>query len=58
MIGKYIGKSKVSFENGMNYEIKAENDRVLGECFAIKDESGEWYLYGEKFVRENFEVVE
>lgn len=54
---KYIGKSDISFENGTVYEAKPAKDKVLGDYVAIKDESGEWYAYSEKFLKEDFVVV-
>ena len=51
---KYIGKNSVSFEHGSLYEVREEKDPVIGDCYAIKDESDEWYCYGKKFFENNF----
>ena len=53
---KYIGKSKVAFENGRIYEAKPVKDGPWN-FMSIKDESGEWYNYGMKFFEENFVEV-
>lgn len=51
---KFIGNSQVSFENGQLYNIRKEQDSVIGECYAIKDESGDWYCYSKTFFEQNF----
>ena len=51
---KYIGSDQVSFKKDNNYDARKEKDAVLGECYAIKDESGEWYCYSKKFFENNF----
>ncbi len=54
---EYIGKTQVSFEYGSHYEALPEKDDVLGDCYAIKDESGEWYCYEIDFFNNNFREV-
>ncbi len=51
---KYIGRSQVAFEYGRIYDVREEHDPILGDCYAIKDESGEWYCYSKSFVEQNF----
>ncbi len=48
--------SHVSFINGSYYEAEKFCDE-LGEAWAIFDEGDDWYVYGVKFVAENFEEV-
>ncbi len=55
---KYIGTSQVSLENGKIYEVRKETDSIIGDCYAVKDESGGWYCYSTSFFENNFiEVV-
>lgn len=54
---RYIGKSKVAFENGSIYEAYPEYNE-LGDFYAVCDESDGWYLYGTKFFEKNFELCE
>ena len=55
---RYIGKSKVAFENGSMYEARKETDEMLGECYAVVDESDEEYLYSVSFFKSNFVKIE
>lgn len=55
---KYIGENQVSFEYGNLYEAYKDNDDQMGDFYAIKDESGEWYCYSIDFFEANFEAVE
>ncbi len=54
---KYLGKSKVAFENGCIYEAEKGQDDVW-QFYSVKDESGEWYCYGVPFFEDNFVLVE
>lgn len=54
---KYIGTNQVSFEHGRVYEAKRETDAVIGDCYAVKDESGDWYCYSTNFFEKNFVKV-
>lgn len=54
---RYIGTSSVSFEKHQIYEAKNVVDSLLGECYSVKDESGEWYIYGKEFFENNFIAV-
>ena len=54
---KFIGESCVSLENGSIYKARKKEGK-LGEYYAIYDECYDWYVYGVKFVEENFEIVE
>ena len=42
----YIGENQISFEKGTFYEAHKEYNEEMGEHYAIKDESGEWYDLG------------
>ena len=55
---RYIGKTTVSFENGELYECDGPRaDSLSGAWYDIKDESGEWYMYQEQFVKDNFDMA-
>ncbi len=57
MLLRYIGDGKkVSFAQGGYYEARKIHDEI-GEAWAIFDEGDDWYVYGLKFVEENFEEV-
>ena len=56
MLVKYRGEECFSFIVGKTYEAKKIYDE-LGEGYAIFDEGDDWYVYGVKFVAENFEEV-
>lgn len=51
---KFVGSNQVSFEYGKVYDVRKENDPVIGDCYAIKDESGGWYCYSKGFFEKNF----
>ena len=53
---RFIGTSCVAFEYGCIYEAEKTTE-VFGECYSIKDESGEWYIYGISFFEQNFVEV-
>ena len=53
---KYKGEDCFSFIVGKVYEAR-ESHSKLGNCWAIFDEGGDWYVYDARFVEENFEVV-
>lgn len=55
---RYIGDSQVSFEYGRLYEAQKDHDEQLGECYLVKDESGEWYCYTVSFFEKNFRTEE
>ena len=54
---KYIGSRIVDLVPNVVYEAVKTVDTLLGNCFSIKDESGEWYLYDEEYVAKNFEII-
>ena len=56
MILKYKGKDCFSFIVGKNYNARKFCDEC-GEAYEIFDEGYDWYVYGTRFVAENFEVV-
>ena len=57
MLLRYKGDGhKVSFVTGSYYEAEKIHDDI-GEAWAIFDEGDDWYVYGVKFVAENFEEV-
>ena len=57
MILKYKGDGRgVSFITGSYYKAEKFCDD-MGEAWAIFDEGDDWYVYGVKFVEENFEEV-
>ena len=57
MLLRYIGDGhKVSFVTGSYYEAEKFCDDI-GEAWAIFDEGDDWYVYGIRFVAENFEEV-
>ena len=56
MILRYKGRKCFSFIVGNTYKAeKFRDDR--GEFWAIFDEGDDWYVYGIRFVAENFEEV-
>ena len=59
MILKYKGDGRgVSFITGSYYKAEKFCDD-MGEAWAIFDEGDDWYVYGVRFVAENFvEVAE
>ena len=57
MLLRYIGDGqKVSFAVDGYYEARKIHDEI-GDGYAIFDEGDDWYVYGLKFVEENFEEV-
>lgn len=57
MLLRYTGDGHgVSLIKGSYYEAKKYHDD-RGEAWAIFDEGDDWYVYGLKFVEENFEEV-
>jgi len=57
MLLRYTGDEKgVSFIKGSYYEAERFCDE-MGEAWAIFDEGDDWYVYGLRFVEENFEEV-
>lgn len=52
----YIGERIMDLIPDKVYEAKKIFDE-LGEGYAIFDEGEDWYRYGLKFVKENFEAV-
>ena len=58
MLLRFTGddRQEVSFIVGKTYEArKFHDDR--GDAWVIFDEGYDWYVYGVRFVAENFEVV-
>lgn len=55
---KYIGETIVDLHNGEEYEAKRTYDPALKDCYSIKDGSGDFYLYSEDYVKENFEIID
>ncbi len=53
---KYKGKKCFSFIFGKTYKAERFCDD-MGEAWAIFDEGDDWYVYGLRFVAENFEEV-
>ena len=51
---KYVGESKVAFENGAIYQCEKEEVEGIGPMIAICDESEGWYLYSTDFFKSNF----
>ena len=57
MLLRYTGDGDgVSFHVGGYYDAEKIHDE-FGEAWAIFDEGDDWYVYGVKFVEENFEEV-
>lgn len=57
MLLRYKGDGHgVSFIAGSYYEAEKFHDDI-GEAWAIFDEGDDWYVYGVRFVAENFEEV-
>ena len=56
MLLKYTGKDCFSFIVGKYYKAEKFSDD-MGEAWVIFDEGYDWYVYGVRFVAENFEVV-
>ena len=56
MLLRYKGEDCFSFIVGKTYEARKFHDK-LGDGYAIFDEGFDWYVYGVRFVAENFEVV-
>ena len=57
MLLRYKGDGRgVSFITGSYYEAEKFCDD-MGEAWAIFDEGDDWYVYGVRFVAENFEEV-
>lgn len=54
---KYIGESKVAFENGRIYKAEKDHDE-FGDFYHVLDESGEWYRYDADFFEQNFVPVD
>ena len=54
---KYIGKRDWSLEPNTIYECKKTTDTLLGECYSIKDESGDWYLVSKKSFAEKYIII-
>ena len=49
-------RAEVSFITGKTYKAEKFRDD-MGEAWAIFDEGDDWYVYGLRFVAENFEEV-
>ena len=58
MLLRFTGddREEVSFITGNCYKAKKIRDDI-GEAWAIFDEGDDWYVYGLRFVAENFEEV-
>ncbi len=57
MLLRYTGDGKeVSFIKGSYYEAEKFHDE-MGDAWEIFDEGDDWYVYGTRFVEENFEEV-
>lgn len=54
---KYIGERIVDLIPDEIYDAKETTDTMLGDCYSIKDGSGEWYLYDKEYVDKNFKIV-
>lgn len=53
---RYVGETKVAFENGSIYECISGEDS-FGRFVSICDESGEWYRYSEHFFKTCFAPI-
>lgn len=59
MLLKFTGddSQEVSFVTGSYYEARKYHDD-RGDAWVIFDEGDDWYIYGLRFVSENFEIVD
>lgn len=54
---KFLGlEGKCSFTKEVVYSARKAPDGLGG--YVIKDDSGDTYRYGDKFVEDNFEIIE